>query len=298
MTIRFLCPLGHKLAVPDELAGKKGRCPECNQRVYIPRPDSWSNQQAEDEAAFTDDDVAEDEAAADGQVALEGDGVPAGEIAPWAAPVADAAEGAGSAPPPLAGLPASDIPLAGVPQPEATGAPPPAQPLIDPAGAEPEGYEPDAGKVQTVYMLAIALGAFTAFAAAPALQHINLLDAPWWARIVLILSAVQLIYIAWMVSLPDWSTVWIGMAVFALVSAVYGVGCAIVVATPELDAINFLDLDGPESDPLFRKKVAAWCAVMLLLGTVLTYACGRFAGKWRKQYELVKAARTHTNPKR
>jgi hypothetical protein len=36
MTIRFLCPHGHKLAVPDNLAGKKGRCPVCQQRVYIP----------------------------------------------------------------------------------------------------------------------------------------------------------------------------------------------------------------------------------------------------------------------
>ena len=39
MTIRFLCPMGHRLAVPDERAGKKGRCPICNQRVYIPRTD-------------------------------------------------------------------------------------------------------------------------------------------------------------------------------------------------------------------------------------------------------------------
>src|SRR5262245_24014726 len=39
MTIRFLCPRGHKLAVPDNLAGKKGRCPICQQRVYIPVPE-------------------------------------------------------------------------------------------------------------------------------------------------------------------------------------------------------------------------------------------------------------------
>ena len=36
MPIRFYCPLGHRLVVPDERAGKKGRCPQCHQKVYVP----------------------------------------------------------------------------------------------------------------------------------------------------------------------------------------------------------------------------------------------------------------------
>lgn len=36
MPIHFYCPLGHRLAVPDERAGKKGRCPVCHQKVYVP----------------------------------------------------------------------------------------------------------------------------------------------------------------------------------------------------------------------------------------------------------------------
>jgi hypothetical protein len=36
MPIHFYCPLGHRLAVPDDRAGKKGRCPICHQRVYVP----------------------------------------------------------------------------------------------------------------------------------------------------------------------------------------------------------------------------------------------------------------------
>ncbi len=34
--IHFLCPLGHRLIVPAERAGKKGRCPVCHQKVYVP----------------------------------------------------------------------------------------------------------------------------------------------------------------------------------------------------------------------------------------------------------------------
>ena len=38
MAIQFLCPYGHRLKVPDHRAGKKGRCPTCQQRVIVPVP--------------------------------------------------------------------------------------------------------------------------------------------------------------------------------------------------------------------------------------------------------------------
>lgn len=41
MVITFLCPAGHKLTSPPELAGKPGKCPRCGAtfRVPIPEPD-------------------------------------------------------------------------------------------------------------------------------------------------------------------------------------------------------------------------------------------------------------------
>jgi hypothetical protein len=38
MAINFYCPLGHRLVVPDDRAGKKGRCPLCHQKVIAPVP--------------------------------------------------------------------------------------------------------------------------------------------------------------------------------------------------------------------------------------------------------------------
>jgi len=38
MAIHFVCPYGHRLKVPDHRAGKKGRCPKCQQRVIVPVP--------------------------------------------------------------------------------------------------------------------------------------------------------------------------------------------------------------------------------------------------------------------
>jgi hypothetical protein len=39
MAIHFYCPLGHRLVVPDARAGKKGRCPVCEQLVIVPVAD-------------------------------------------------------------------------------------------------------------------------------------------------------------------------------------------------------------------------------------------------------------------
>lgn len=41
MVITFLCPAGHKLTSPPELAGKPGKCPKCGAtfRVPVPEPD-------------------------------------------------------------------------------------------------------------------------------------------------------------------------------------------------------------------------------------------------------------------
>ncbi|MBI1903528.1 MAG: hypothetical protein HYS13_20690 [Planctomycetia bacterium] len=377
MTIRFLCPMGHRLAVPDERAGKKGRCPICNQRVYIPRPDplaakadkkhdkhpapTATSQLPGESAAIDEPDevVPWDEATA-GQPdfalpapasAPEADSPPPtskplpsniiarpvppltlGDVLGWGTP----GPAQGSPPPappdgpPILPLPtpvSAERPLAvpvlpaqgthfcngpheipeiilppalpdpspapAIPPPvvDVPAAPPPAAPvaaLLPAVVEEPqplEGYEADAGKVQTVYMLAAALAALTVFAAAPALRHMNLSDAPGWARAVLILSALQLVYVVWMVSLPDWSTVYIGMIVFAIVSAAYGVAWALVAFTPTSRPINFLDLDE------VRRSAAGWCLVVLLLGALCTYACGRFSGRWRREFELAKARR-------
>src|SRR5579872_3003594 len=36
MAIEFTCKAGHKIRVPDELAGKSVRCPKCSERIVVP----------------------------------------------------------------------------------------------------------------------------------------------------------------------------------------------------------------------------------------------------------------------
>ncbi|MGO8745270.1 MAG: hypothetical protein ACLQNE_04710 [Thermoguttaceae bacterium] len=38
MSIRVVCPNGHPLSIPDNLAGKTGLCPMCKARVKVPQP--------------------------------------------------------------------------------------------------------------------------------------------------------------------------------------------------------------------------------------------------------------------
>jgi len=39
MPIKFLCPNGHQLTAPDNLAGKPGKCPKCNTPFVVPKPE-------------------------------------------------------------------------------------------------------------------------------------------------------------------------------------------------------------------------------------------------------------------
>jgi hypothetical protein len=47
MPIKFLCPNGHQLTAPDNLAGKPGKCPKCNTPLVVPKPEE---EEGEDEA--------------------------------------------------------------------------------------------------------------------------------------------------------------------------------------------------------------------------------------------------------
>jgi hypothetical protein len=329
MTIHFLCPRGHKLAVPDNLAGKKGRCPICQQRVYIPLPELQDDTveapppppvvvSAPSAAAAPSESMENPSPEASQNPPAE---APADSIAPPGAggdsavstsfddaATADASvepfpqtPGPPPIPPPIDGTSGDAPPIP--PPSQAGGAdwsdapvlPPPAGPPNEHAVTElsviidePEGYQADPGKVQTAYLLAVALGILTLLCAAPAILHINLIEAPNWARVVLIAAGLQLAFICWMASLPDWSTVWITMVVFAIVAALYGVAWAVLTFTPSDMPLGFLDL---EPDDPIRHRAGPWCLVMLMLFTLLTYACGRFSGRWRKQYELAKAMR-------
>ena len=148
----------------------------------------------------------------------------------------------------------------------------------------PDAYEADEGKVQTVKWLALILGSVVVFSVVPAVAYLNLQTAPGWARTVLLLAALQAVYILWMTVTPDWSSVWVVMLAFAFVAALYGTATAIAIATP-------LDEPMPLGMGEVRASAPRWCGCVLLMNALATYLCGRTSTRWRRSFELETAAK-------
>ena len=74
---------------------------------------------------------------------------------------------------------------------------------------------PNAAHVITVYWLGLSPLAHGVTELVPACRSFGLSGRPTWARLLVVLSAVQMVYVLWMVSLPDFSTVWVVMLVYA-----------------------------------------------------------------------------------
>ncbi len=99
MVIKFLCPNGHQLSAPENMAGKRGKCPKCQSAFVVPTLEEMAAAQAEENtpppelqppaAAWTTSPPAPSAAAA-ANLAAEGSavrpamgsgkGMPAGEI--------------------------------------------------------------------------------------------------------------------------------------------------------------------------------------------------------------------------
>ena len=156
---------------------------------------------------------------------------------------------------------------------------------VSTSGPAMDIYRPDAGKLQNVHLIACGMALAALFAAAPALRHINLAAAPDWARLVLLISAVQLAYVAWMVTLPDWSSVWVVMLVYAVVTALYCAGMALFMYTPA-DSPLALELDERA-----RYSASGWCAAVVLLTGMMTFVAGRASAGWRRKYEMARRRR-------
>jgi hypothetical protein len=138
-------------------------------------------------------------------------------------------------------------------------------------------YQPDRYKIITLRWLAALLCCIALLSASPAVPYYSLAGAPSWAILVLVIAALQIIYIAWMVTLPDWSSVRVLMLVFAFSAAVYGCALAMVlVAEPTPDM--------PLHLYSVHRLAMPWCAAMVLLAFLGSYLCGRFSHGWYRGY--------------
>ncbi len=145
------------------------------------------------------------------------------------------------------------------------------------------------GKVFSVYGLGLVLMAAAFASLVPAFEHLNPMTAPGWARAVLLAVSIQMVYVLWMVALPDWSTVWVGMLLYAVLASGYAMMWMIRVFSASGRELIL------ELHTLDQTQVAGWCATMVLAMGLLSYICGRFSATWRKEYERLKKQQVQEN---
>jgi|GEM_PF-6632428 len=151
----------------------------------------------------------------------------------------------------------------------------------------PEGtYRPEQRRVKSVRWLAVGLFALILATLAPAvwIEQLDLVSGKNWARAVTIIAVVQFFFVAWMVNMPDWTSVWIVMLVFAVSATIYGAVTAMVVMTP-------LDRPVPLGLELYRDMAQRWCAAMVLLNSLATYLCGYISVQWKRTVQSSHFAR-------
>jgi len=135
-------------------------------------------------------------------------------------------------------------------------------------------HQPDPSWTRSLWCLAGVLGGLVVFSAVPALRHADLAAGPIWARAVLLIAALQLVYLAWMAVTPDWSSVLVVMVVFAVVSLGYAAAIVLVLVTGNGASL-------PLGIEAARNTSILWCATVLALSLLGVYLTGRFSFRWR-----------------
>jgi len=152
-----------------------------------------------------------------------------------------------------------------------------------------QGYQPDHGRVATVRWLACALALIALFGLIPAgldmaayFQSETSTGLSRWASTLLLVGALQLAYAAYLVQLPDWSSVWVVTVLSLLVAGGYAAMCGLTfLASEQSHFVQMLEL----ADRLRGGKASGWCLIMLLLTSLLSYFSARIAGRWQQAFE-------------
>jgi hypothetical protein len=154
---------------------------------------------------------------------------------------------------------------------------------LPPLGNQPRVYESRPEQIRAAYVLSIVTGALAMLGAWPALVALGHPPAAGWVWIVLLLAAVEVTYAIWLASLPDWSTLWIGMVLCAGLAAIQALALGLVMATPAMRSLP-IGLDE------VRTSLGSWSACLLALHAGLAYAAGWISTRWRREYERWKLA--------
>lgn len=152
----------------------------------------------------------------------------------------------------------------------------------------------DRGNVWSAYQLAAALVAAAIFSMAPAawdvFEYWQFPEGQFvarWALVLFLLGLVQVAYAAYLVQLPDWTSVWVVTIYSLVLAAIYaGVLGLVLLSREEGLVVTALQL----SDKLAGGKAVLWCLSMVSLSTILAFFAGRLSARWHKMEATLRGA--------
>jgi hypothetical protein len=146
-------------------------------------------------------------------------------------------------------------------------------------------------------LLALALALLACFSALPVVLVLaepardvtrELVNAPTldtWALLVVLAFLLQLVYVLYLLQIPDWSAAWVVSLFLLSISTAYATLLGIrLLASGGNAIVAWLQL---ERNPFSRGQEVLWCLLMTLLTGMLTYVTGRFAQRWREAGKAV-----------
>jgi phage FluMu protein Com len=276
MAIRFRCPCGSKLLVPENFAGRQVRCPACRQFNAVP---SASDAQTESRSAAPP--VARSSTAAateqtTSKSVLDTDS--SGRSQPLHEPFSAAQPS--PVVPPEASVAASPTPRPSKPVSEAVSFTPP---LADEAWRS-QVKVADERLVATARLLGWALTGIALVGLLPAwweitttFQAVDASSMGRWVYVLIWLTVMHGAYAIYLGQLPDTSSLWM-VTLFTLGMATFYAGLLgiTLVVRPETTWLADLDL----LEHLQGRRATGWCFIMLCLESLLSYLSGRASFRW------------------
>ena len=311
MAVILACPAGHRLKVPRKFMGQRIVCPVCDARIDVPASQQRTSPTPLAEAPTKEQrqveaPSAKNEVTRTPLPSSKSAQPPPDPVAPQPAPrrhspVTDTATNDTLNATPRS-FPASD------PQPN-SAAPEDGLARVEPGPEESfdfsefainEAAIPQALEVQQsqshgrflhTILLSIASVAVALLCLAPSVveqtmtRHLGIRSPDVWSYIVILLAIIQIGIALFAARVPDWSTVWLMTITATGVSAVYAAGLALTMFADQNHAfVRQLGL----LDEAVRHRVQPWCFLVICLGLMLAYFCGRCSVAWH-QLEMQRA---------
>ena len=100
-----------------------------------------------------------------------------------------------------------------------------------------------------------------------------------WALAIILVTILQLVYLLYLLQLPDYSSLRMVSLLLLLISTSYALVLAVRLLASQGNGI--MEMLGLDSNAFSSSQESLWCFLMTILTGVMSYVAGRAASRWR-----------------